>query len=180
MREIPDSWASAAERRGIRQTMRGVAEAAGITPSTLSRFLNGGRMGQEKVAALAAALALTAGDVYASVHRPAPGEQWAPEAARWLHADERAALEQLIRVVTTGRGQPARAQEPSAEPGRQARGWTPRQVERALTQARATRAALIAENEPDLYGAAVADLTATIARLEAEAGQASSAQSRGA
>ena len=103
MSDIPDAWTTWAERKGIRPTLRGIAEASGLALSTLSRILNGGRTSDDKITTLAATLGVTRDDVYATLRLPAPGDDWAPEHARWLTHDERAALEQLIRAITAGR-----------------------------------------------------------------------------
>lgn len=105
MSDIPDAWTLWAERKGIRPTLRGIAEASGLAVSTLSRVLNGGRTSDDKITTLADTLGVSRDDVYATLRLPAPGEDWTPAAGRWLSDRERAALDELVRVITAGRDQ---------------------------------------------------------------------------
>lgn len=105
MSDIPQPWTLWAERKGIRPTLRGIAEASGLAVSTLSRVLNGGRTSDDKITTLAHTLGVSRDDVYATLRLPAPGEDWTPTTGRWLTDRERLALDELVRVITAGRDQ---------------------------------------------------------------------------
>ena len=106
MDELPEPWRTAAEQAGVRQSLRGLADAAGVGHPTIKRLIAEGRTSPKTVQAVADALAVTVERVeeWAGME-PATGEPWnPPDAARRLSPRARAALTELILAITDERG----------------------------------------------------------------------------
>lgn len=105
MDELPEPWRTAAERAGVRQSLRGLAEEAGVGHPTVKRLITGDRTSPKTVMAVAGALRVDEGTVrsWANIEPPV-GEPWAPpEASRLLSPRARAALTELILAITDER-----------------------------------------------------------------------------
>jgi len=101
MNEIPEPWATAAEQAGIRQTLRGVAEAARISHVTVGRLISEGRTSPATITAVATALRVEPAKVYgwAHVHVSDWGPWTPPMLAHRLSPRARAALSELILAI---------------------------------------------------------------------------------
>lgn len=104
--DLPEQWKQLAEQKGIRPTIRGIAEAAGITPSTMSRLLSTqARNSPGTVHAISEALGISETDVlrHAQVPSGALGPWAPPREAHLLTGRQRKALDDLIRAVVAER-----------------------------------------------------------------------------
>ena len=101
MNEIPEPWASAAEQAGIRQTLRGIAEAARISHVTVGRLIGEGRTSPATITAVATALRVEPAKVYEWAHVEVSdwGPWTAPMLAHRLSPRARAALAELILAI---------------------------------------------------------------------------------
>ena len=54
MSELPEPWSMAAERAGVRQTYRGIGDAAGLSHVTVKRLIAEGRTSQTTISNLRA------------------------------------------------------------------------------------------------------------------------------
>lgn len=99
--ELPEALAAAAERAGIRQSFRGIGEAAGISHVTVRRLIAEGRTSSATVRKLADALAVEPAEVYrwAGVELSEWGPWDPPLEAHRLSPRARDAIEELIRVL---------------------------------------------------------------------------------
>lgn len=104
MGELPEPWNTAAERAGIRQTYRGIGEAAGLSHVTVRRLIAEGRTSPATVTRVATALGVDEAEVYrwADIELSEWGPWTPPKEAHKLNPRARAALEELIRAVTQG------------------------------------------------------------------------------
>ena len=102
MGELPEPWRSAAERAGIRKTLRGVAEVAGLSHVTVRRLITQERTTDATVRAVASALRVDADTVYqwAGTELSDWGPWSPPAAAHKLNPRARAALSELILAIT--------------------------------------------------------------------------------
>lgn len=98
--ELPEQWYQLAERKGIRPTVRGIAEAADVAPSTVSRLIFQGRTSDRTTHAISEALGITTSDVlrYARVPAGSLGPWDPPKEAHLLSGKQRKALDDLIRA----------------------------------------------------------------------------------
>lgn len=117
MGEIPEPWSTVAEQAGLRQTYRGIGEAAGLSHVTVRRLITEGRTSPSTVNKVAAALRVEASKVYqwADIELSEWGPWTPPAEAHRLHPRVRAALDELIRAVTQG-GTDARQAEEQKTP----------------------------------------------------------------
>jgi hypothetical protein len=101
--EMPEQWQQLAERKGIRPTIRGIAEAAGVTASTVSRLIFQARTSPGTVHAISTALGISTSDVlrYAGVPSGELGPWDPPREAHMLTGKQRKALDDLIRAVAS-------------------------------------------------------------------------------
>ena len=101
MNEIPEPWATAAEQAGIRQTLRGVAEAARISHVTVGRLISEGRTSPATITAVATALRVEPAKVYEWAHvQVSDWGPWSPPLrAHKLSPRARAALAELILAI---------------------------------------------------------------------------------
>lgn len=104
MEQLSEPWSTAAERAGVRQTYRGIAERAGISHVTVRRLVAEGRTSQATVTKVADALGVDEATVYgwAGVDLSEWGPWIPPREAHKLNPRARAALEELIRAITQG------------------------------------------------------------------------------
>lgn len=101
MNEIPEPWRTAAEQAGIRQTLRGIAEAADISHVTLRRLIVEGRTSPRTVGAVAEALGVSRATVYEWAGHEPDLELWEPPfEAHKLSPRAKAALTELILAIT--------------------------------------------------------------------------------
>lgn len=84
--DLPEPWRMAAERAGIRQSLRGIAEAAGVGHPTVGRLIEGGST-SPSISLVASVLRVTEEQVreWAGAKTPA-GEPWEPPEASRLEA----------------------------------------------------------------------------------------------
>ncbi len=101
MSELPEPWSTAAERAGVRQTYRGIGDAAGLSHVTVKRLIAEGRTSQTTITKVAEALRVDQAKVYqwASVEVSEWGPWVPPAEAHKLNPRARAALEELIRAM---------------------------------------------------------------------------------
>ena len=101
MNEIPEPWATAAEQAGIRQTLRGIAEAARISHVTVGRLIGEGRTSPATITAVATALRVEPAKVYEWAHvEVSDWGPWTPPIlAHRLSPRARAALSELILAI---------------------------------------------------------------------------------
>ena len=64
MSELPEPWSTAAERAGVRQTYRGIGDAAGLSHVTVKRLIAEGRTSQTTITKVAEALRVDQAKVY--------------------------------------------------------------------------------------------------------------------
>lgn len=104
MSELPEPWSTAAERAGVRQTYRGIGDAAGISHVTVRRLIAEGRTSPATIAKVAGALRVDEAKVYrwASVEMSEWGPWTPPAEAHRLNPRAQAALEELIRAMVQG------------------------------------------------------------------------------
>lgn len=104
MGDLPEPWNAAAERAGVRQTLRGIADEAGISHVTVRRLIAEGRTSPKTIRLVAAALRVDESKVYGWAGVPV--SQWGPwdppREAHQMSPRVRAAMEELIRAVTEG------------------------------------------------------------------------------
>lgn len=110
MDELPEPWKTAAERAGVRQTFRGIADAAGSTHPTVRRLIEGGSSSQPTIEKVAAALHETPATImkWADIEVSDWGLWTPPREAHRLNPRARAAIEELIRVMAQGGQQDGR------------------------------------------------------------------------
>lgn len=102
MGELTEPWNAAAERVGVRQTYRGIGEAAGVSHVTVRRLIVEGRTSPQTVGRVAQALRVDEATIYRWAGVPlSDWGPWTPPAeAHRLNPRARAALDELIRAVT--------------------------------------------------------------------------------
>lgn len=142
--QLPATWATLAEQAGITGSFRGIATAAGVATTTVTRLISEGRTSPETVTAVATALRVPEAKIYAlanlSVHTDLG--PWSPPAeANQLGGAERSVLEDLIRVMAKGEDNAVRTTKaeksdsglrPPAEPSADDREGLPDSTEGAL------------------------------------------------
>lgn len=98
MNGLPEAWAAAAERAGVRGSARGISQAAGLSHVTVSRLINEGRTSPETIAAVAKALRITEAEVYEMANVPVSelGPWSPPMEAHLMSPRLRAAVTELI------------------------------------------------------------------------------------
>ncbi len=100
MSELREPWATAAEQAGVRQTLRGIAEAAKISHVTVGRLINDGRTSPATIVAVAEALRIEPGTAYEWAHMASDWGPWTPPiGSHRLTPRARAALAELILVL---------------------------------------------------------------------------------
>ena len=106
MSELPEPWSTAAEKVGVRQTYRGIGDAAGLSHVTVRRLIAEGRTSPTTISKVASALRLDEATVYewAGIELSDWGVWNPPAEAHRLNPRARAALEELIRAVTQDGG----------------------------------------------------------------------------
>ena len=106
MSELPEPWGTAAEKVGVRQTYRGIGDAAGLSHVTVRRLIAEGRTSPTTISKVASALRLDEVTVYewAGIELSDWGVWNPPAEAHRLNPRARAALEELIRAVTQDGG----------------------------------------------------------------------------
>lgn len=147
MSEMPEPWRTAAERAGVRQTYRGIGEAAGLSHVTVRRLIAQGRTTPATISAVADALRVSEATVtaWADVETSEWGPWVPPRESHRLNPRARQALEELIRAVTEG-GQQDGAVKPAQKT----------QL-RPTTRADVTRAARPGRSAIDRYRQSIAD-----------------------
>lgn len=100
MSELPEPWSTAAERAGVRQTYRGIGDAAGLSHVTVKRLIAEGRTSQTTITKVAEALRVDQAKVYqwASVEVSEWGPWVPPAEAHKLNPRARAALEDCLTL----------------------------------------------------------------------------------
>lgn len=100
---MPEQWKQLAERKGIRPTIRGIAEAAGLTASTVSRLMFQARTSPGTVHAISETLGISTSDVlrFAGVPSGELGPWDPPREAHMLTGKQRKAFDDLIRAVAS-------------------------------------------------------------------------------
>lgn len=118
MTEIPEPWSTAAEKVGIRQTYRGIADAAGVSHVTVKRLIQEGRTSASTVGKVSRALRITDRTVYqwARINMSEWGPWNPPMEANQLNPRARAALDELIRAVVQGGSSDDRQSEAQKSP----------------------------------------------------------------
>jgi hypothetical protein len=115
MGELPEPWNTAAEQAGVRQTYRGIGERAGLSHVTVRRLITEGRTSPTTIAKVALALNVDEEKVHewADIELSEWGLWTPPKEAHKLNPRTRAALDELIRVITGGTSdaRPAEAQK---------------------------------------------------------------------
>ena len=114
MSDLPDPWATWATRAGVRPSMTGIGESAGVPASTVSRLIRG-RTTSATVKAVAGALRVSTREVLAAVTGESLGPWEPPLSAHLLDAQEREALALLIQRITADRGGISDGSAPEAE-----------------------------------------------------------------
>lgn len=106
MSELPEPWSTAAEKVSVRQTYRGIGDAAGLSHVTVRRLIAEGRTSPTTISKVASALRLDEATVYewAGIELSDWGVWTPPAEAHRLNPRARAALEELIRAVTQDGG----------------------------------------------------------------------------
>lgn len=105
MGELPEPWNAAAERAGVRQTYRGIAEAAdGISHVTVRRLITGDRTSPSTINKVAEALRVDRETIHKWLDLPVPefGFWEVPDEVHQLNPRARAALTELILAITQG------------------------------------------------------------------------------
>lgn len=104
--QLPEAWAELATKAGVRASARGIAERTGLAVTTITRLIAGNQATPDTVAVVADALGVDQSVIYrlTGIDAGELGPWIPPRAANNLKADERLALEQLIRAVTRNRG----------------------------------------------------------------------------
>lgn len=104
MRELPEPWNTAAEKAGVRQTYRGIAERAGLSHVTVQRLIAQGRTTVSTVRKVADALEVEQATIYewAGIELSEWGPWDPPASAHKMSPRTRAAVEELIRAITEG------------------------------------------------------------------------------
>lgn len=104
MGELVEPWRTAAERAGVRQTYRGIGEAAGISHVTIRRLISQGRTSPETIAAVSRALGVDEATIegWVGISRSDWGPWQPPAQAQHLNPRARAALAELILAITEG------------------------------------------------------------------------------
>lgn len=106
MSELPEPWRTAAEQAGVRQTYRGIGEAAGLSHVTVRRLIAQGRTSPATIGAVAVALGVEESAVYQWAGVPVSdwGPWIPPREAHKLNPRAREALDELIRAITEDGG----------------------------------------------------------------------------
>lgn len=104
MGELAEPWSTAAEQAGVRQTYRGIGDAAGVSHVTVRRLIAEGRTTPSTIRKVADALRVEIAMVYkwANISTSEWGPWDPPMQAHQLNPRARAALEELILAVTEG------------------------------------------------------------------------------
>lgn len=104
MNELAEPWRTAAERAGVRQTYRGIGEAAELSHVTVRRLIAEGRTSPETVGRVSQALGVAESTVldWAGIARSDWGPWAPPQQAQYLNPRARAALTELILAITEG------------------------------------------------------------------------------
>lgn len=99
--DLPSEWAEAATRCGIRPTMRGLAEAADVAPSTISRLVLDRRSSPDTIERVRRALRLTSEAMFRLAKLPtaAAGPYVPPAEAHQLSPKQRTAIDAVIRSM---------------------------------------------------------------------------------
>lgn len=124
MDELPEPWRTAAERAGVRQTLRGLGEAAGLSHVTIGRLIRERRTSARTVRAVAEALKVGEAEVYewARLEVSELGPWVPPTEAHKLNPRARAALSELILAITQEGGTDAGTAEAGKKTGKPGRG----------------------------------------------------------
>lgn len=104
-KQLPAEWVKLAEQAGITGSYRGIAQAADVAPSTLTRLVQEGRTSPETTSRVADALRIPEAKVYELAELAAHDDlgPWSPPVeANQLDGAEREAIERLIRVMAKG------------------------------------------------------------------------------
>lgn len=120
MGELPEPWNTAAEQAGIRQTFRGIGEAAGgVSHVTVKRLITGDRTSPSTINKVAEALGVDRETIHNWLGLPVP--EWGfwelPDEAQQLNPRARAALTELILAVTQGGQHEDLANSPAEKKG---------------------------------------------------------------
>ena len=102
MGELPEPWNTAAERAGVRATLRGIGEAAGGTSHvTMRRLIQEGRTSEATIRKVVTALRVSQATIreWASIPTSDYGAWDPPAEAHRMTPRARAAVEELIRTL---------------------------------------------------------------------------------
>lgn len=104
MGELPEPWNTAAEQAGVRQTYRGIGDAADLSHVTVKRLISEGRTSAPTINKVAKALGVDRATVHRWLGLPIPeyGFWEVPDEVHQLNPRARAALTELILAVTQG------------------------------------------------------------------------------
>ncbi len=131
MSDLPEPWATWASKAGVRSSMTGIGEKAGVPASTISRLIRGQGTTTATVEAVAGALRVSSKEVLAAARGDSLGPWTPPLNSHLLREDERDALSLMIQRITAGRE--GGSDVPDAEPGeKNARGGEPRNTGRVI------------------------------------------------
>lgn len=124
MGELPEPWDTAAEKAGVRQTYRGIGEAAGLSHVTVRRLIAQGRTSPATIGKVAEALGVDESTVYQWAGVPVSdwGPWIPPREAHKLNPRAREALDELIRAITEDGGSQWSGRPAAEEPTAAARG----------------------------------------------------------
>lgn len=101
LRQLPPEWQNLATRKGIPASARGIANAAGVATTTITRMVFDQVTSPSTVRQVAAALGITTDEVYrlVGIDQGDLGPYDPPEDAHRLTARQRQALDVLIRAM---------------------------------------------------------------------------------
>lgn len=100
-RELPPAWRKVMEPKRL-HSLRDLATAAGVSPSTASRLIHGERTSQETVDAVAAVLGISGAQVWEMHGKPRTAPFTLDPDADRLSPTQRAAIKAVIRAMLEG------------------------------------------------------------------------------
>lgn len=100
--DLPEPWSTWATQAGVRASMTGIGEAAGVPASTISRLIKG-RTTAPTISAVSKALRISEAEILRATEASSLGPWLPPVEAHLLDDREREALNVIIRGLVEGR-----------------------------------------------------------------------------